>query len=91
MVLQHSIPEDLDNDIWGGRAGKIPHGLAYYGLRSHVLLAACGEKELAYEHDGRGQFTTALLSTLKDCAASDLTYTEVLKRIHLTKYESFGV
>lgn len=91
MILDHSIPEDLDNEIWGGRAGIIPHGLAYHGLRSHVLLAACGEKELAYEYEGRGQFTTALLTTLKTSAVNDLTYTEVLKRMHLPKYEHFDV
>lgn len=85
--LDSIIPADLDRDIWGGRAGKISPGFAHHGLRSHVLLAACGEKELAYEYEGRGQFTTALLETLKSCAIDDITYTEILERIHLNKYE----
>ncbi|KAH0832379.1 hypothetical protein J3R83DRAFT_13411 [Lanmaoa asiatica] len=73
-----------------GTSGEVEQGKlllvsAYHGLQSHVLLAACGEKELAYEHEGRGLFTTALLETLKNCAIDDLTYSAVLERIHLNK------
>ncbi|KAF8452912.1 caspase domain-containing protein [Boletus edulis BED1] len=85
IELNHTIDEDLDEDIWGERAGKIHSGFACHGLQSHVLLAACGEEERAYEHEGRGQFTTALLETLKNCAIDDLTYNEVLEHIHLTR------
>lgn len=88
VELGHTIPEDLDEDIWG-RAGKIAPGFAYHGLQSHILLAACGENEFAYEHDGRGQFTTGLLKTLKNGTIDDLTYTEVLGRIHLNGYEYY--
>ena len=71
------------------RAGKFPGEFAFHGLRSHVLLAACGEKERAYEHEGRGQFTSALLEVLESCALNDVTYTDVLERVNLEKYESF--
>ncbi|KAG9310082.1 hypothetical protein JVU11DRAFT_9691 [Chiua virens] len=79
------IPVELDHDIWTGRAGKISSGFAYHGLRSHVLLAACGEGELAYEYKGRGQFTAALLEILKNCALDDVTYVDVLEGIHLNR------
>lgn len=85
VVLDHNIRGDLDVNIWGDRAGKVPSNLVYHGLRSHILLAACGEKELAYEHKGRGQFTTALLSTLKNNAVSSLSYTDLLNRICIAK------
>ncbi|KAG6371110.1 hypothetical protein JVT61DRAFT_10652 [Boletus reticuloceps] len=81
--------ETLDDYIWGSRQGKIAYGFAYHGLRSHVLLAACGETELAYEHKGRGQFTSALLATLKSCAVNDLTYAGLLDQIQLRRYQSF--
>lgn len=86
MNLDPSIPKEFDNDIWGGRTGAIPNNFALHGLRSHVLLAACSENELAYEHEGRGQFTDAVLSTLNACAVNDLTYADVIERIRLPKY-----
>ncbi|KAI9567999.1 caspase domain-containing protein [Boletus coccyginus] len=85
VELDHTIPDKLDQDIWRARSGKINPGFASHGLQSHVLLAACGENELAYEYDGHGQFTTALLETLKTWAIDDLTYNEVLEHIHLSK------
>lgn len=87
------IPEYLDGEIWRGRIGGTAPGFGYYGLRSHVLLAACGEQESALEQDGRGLFTKELLSILESCAVKklDLSYTEVLDRIHLIKYESFSM
>ncbi|KAJ1301206.1 hypothetical protein OPQ81_003616 [Rhizoctonia solani] len=41
---------------------------------SHVLLAACGSREKAWEQDQQGQFTTALLATLKARGVENLTY-----------------
>ncbi|KAF8553761.1 hypothetical protein OG21DRAFT_1197024 [Imleria badia] len=83
VKLDYTIPDDLDQDIWGDRAGKIHPKFAYHGLQSHVLLAACGEDGCAYEYEGRGRFTAAILETLKNCAIDNITYTEVLEHIHL--------
>lgn len=85
--LDFDIPADLDWEIWTGRFGKVGTNFAHHGLQSHVLLAACGEKEFAYEYEGRGQFTTALLEMLNSSAIDELTYSEVIERIHLNKYE----
>ncbi|KAG6369903.1 hypothetical protein JVT61DRAFT_13368 [Boletus reticuloceps] len=89
--LHFNIPETLDDDIWGSRAMSVANGFAYHGLQSHVLLAACRETELAYEHKGRGLFTSALLAALRSCAASGLapTYAELLKRILLENVHKF--
>jgi hypothetical protein len=80
------IPPDLDQDIWQhvevpeGRA-TVPAGFAYSALNSHVLLAACGAKELAREEKGGGVFTSAMLHVLKSIGAEKLTYKDMLERI----------
>ncbi|QRV91979.1 ICE-like protease (caspase) p20 domain protein [Ceratobasidium sp. AG-Ba] len=60
------------------RTSVIPTGFAHRASRSHVLLAACGSGEVAWERDGQGEFTRALLSVLKDADLSCLTYTELM-------------
>ncbi|KAG8727232.1 hypothetical protein FRC12_022680, partial [Ceratobasidium sp. 428] len=59
------------------RGTVIPAGFAHRGLRSHVLLAACMATEVAWEREGRGEFTAALLSILKSPGVGKLTYTEL--------------
>ena len=71
-----NFPPNLDKDIWGvvessrappkDRGTKVHSSFVRSGLRSHVLLAACGSQKLAYEQmsTGRGVFTVALLKTL---------------------------
>ncbi|KAG9121488.1 hypothetical protein FRC07_002546, partial [Ceratobasidium sp. 392] len=59
------------------RAAVIPAGFAHRGLRSHVLLAACMATEVAWEREGRGEFTSAILSILKNTAVDKMTYTEL--------------
>ncbi|QRV77162.1 ICE-like protease (caspase) p20 domain protein [Ceratobasidium sp. AG-Ba] len=60
------------------RTSVIPTGFAHRASRSHVLLAACGSGEVAWERNGQGEFTRALLSVLKDADLSCLTYTELM-------------
>ena len=64
--------EQRDASIAKGFSGK------YRG--SHVLLAACGRKQLAYEHPGAGGglFTGALLKSLSRYEVNDLTYTSLM-------------
>jgi Caspase domain len=83
------VHSDLDRHIWGdletlkdlGRGTKVPASSLYGGLRSSVLLAACGEKESALERNDRGLFTQALLDALKKFGIDKLTYTSLLKRM----------
>jgi hypothetical protein len=60
----------------------IAPGFLHGGLRSHVLLAACGAKEKAKEEQGQGVFTRALLEILRTVSANTVTYTDLLRRIH---------
>jgi hypothetical protein len=49
------------------------------GLRSHVLLAACGSEESAIEQMSRGLFTQRLLETLTTVKIDNLTYAGLLQ------------
>ena len=46
-------------------------------LESHVLIAACGESELARETDGQGAFTAAFLKLLRRFPIDALTYRDI--------------
>ena len=80
-----TISPSLQKDIWI----ESYRGIAYLpkfanaGLVSHVVLAACGEDESAYEdrikHEGR--FTSAFLSVLEKSVTDTLTYAELIKRL----------
>jgi hypothetical protein len=50
-------------------------------MRSHVLLAACGAHELAYENNNEGAFTSALLQLLKVTGVGSITYAEIIDRL----------
>jgi len=80
------VPADLDRDIWNrsdnGRGTQISPGFLQSGLRSHVLLAACGAKEVAQEVQGHGVFTKAFLNTISTVGADKLTYADLLQRMY---------
>jgi hypothetical protein len=84
--IEEYLPARLDQHIWdrsdGDRGTDIAPGFIHSGLRSHVLLAACGAKEKAKEEQGRGVFTKAFLEILRTVSADTVTYTDVLRRIH---------
>ena len=88
-----NAPSNLVQDVWSDfetskdvESGSMVHsGFAHRGLRSHVLLAACGAEELAYERTSRGMFTGALLKTLVEIGLDKLTYTGLIQQIsHLS-------
>ncbi|KZV62932.1 hypothetical protein PENSPDRAFT_641580 [Peniophora sp. CONT] len=79
------IPPTLDKDIWSkvpdDRAIAVAAGFAKSGSRSHVLLAACREVEKSHEENGRGEFTRALLDTLRSVATDKITYQDLMQRL----------
>lgn len=77
------LPLDLDIDILGAntRASVVAKGFSHRDLRSHVLLAACGSDELAYETDARGDYTRALLGVLRSGDVNKLTYKGCMHRL----------
>jgi hypothetical protein len=84
--IPNDVPWDLDLEIWSDAQGEnldvtIAPGFLRRGLRSHILLAACGAKELAYEDQGKGIFTAALLNLLSTVGAHNVTYANLLQRL----------
>jgi hypothetical protein len=86
-----ALPLDLDLDRLSRRSNtrhiSVPHGFARQDLHSHVLLAACSAAELAYETEGSGDFTAALIKPLKKYGAVKTTYKGCIHRFPtLQKY-----
>ncbi|KAH7921893.1 hypothetical protein BV22DRAFT_1131903 [Leucogyrophana mollusca] len=83
--ISAAVPPKLDQEIWAPlmnhRAAELAPGFLHSGLRSHVLLAACGAGERAQEFQGRGLFTRALLDAFATVGSDKLTYTELVRRI----------
>jgi Caspase domain len=76
------VPPNLDEDIWGTKIA--PTAFGFRGLGSHVLLAACGAAENAFEEDEMGVFTRALLELLKKPVTDGMdkvTYADIVQRI----------
>ncbi|KAH9834619.1 caspase domain-containing protein [Rhodofomes roseus] len=87
-----NVPDTLSNGLdesilsqglsGGTRHAEIASGFLRRGLRSHVLLAACGSKEVAMEEQRRGVFTVALLRTLSTVGAHQVTYRDLLRQMY---------
>lgn len=76
LPSNYTIPEDIF-------AGEIQtrSRAAETGMNSHILLAACQRKQVAYESHGHGFFTRALLTLLRQEGIYTLTYSDVITRI----------
>jgi hypothetical protein len=53
------------------------------GLQSHILLTACGSSAAAWESNGRGVFTVALLELLNDSRIDKLRYCDIIMRMYI--------
>ncbi|CAE7159374.1 unnamed protein product [Rhizoctonia solani] len=58
-------------------------GLSFEGMSSHVILAACGHAEVAFENgaEGHGYFSSALLKLLRSVQVDSLTYRGCMQRL----------
>jgi len=81
VKITYGIPTDLDQPLLSSTKGasQISKGFLTSGLRSHILLAACGEKEFAAESKSRGHFTRALLTLLETLPVDTLMYSDILR------------
>lgn len=55
----------------------------FCGQRSHVLLSACSTSGQAWECDGRGVFTVAVLDLLCRTSISKLRYCDIIMRLDI--------
>ncbi|QRW06100.1 ICE-like protease (caspase) p20 domain protein [Ceratobasidium sp. AG-Ba] len=86
------IPLDIDKDLFLPRTelrkAVVAKEFTYRELRSHVLLAACEAKELAYETNGAGDFTAALVKTLIENGADRTTYKGCIQRLPILQKQN---
>ncbi|SJL15635.1 uncharacterized protein ARMOST_19139 [Armillaria ostoyae] len=78
----YTVAQDLLHDIEpDARASVVAKGFEKTGLLSHVLLSACQAEQTAMEKYGRGVFTSALLSLLREGGVDKLTYKDVITNL----------
>ena len=70
------LQENLDRDIWSLSPSS-------GGLRSHVLLSACSSSGQAWESNGRGVFTAALLDLLEVSQTDRLRYCNIVMSLDI--------
>ncbi|KAF9070088.1 caspase domain-containing protein [Rhodocollybia butyracea] len=78
LPKSYIVPKSLLNEVAASRATAVAQGFEKTGIRSHVLLAACTHNQLAQERQGRGMFTSELLSLLKEKGVDKLSYNDVV-------------
>ena len=86
-IISEDLPDDIDLSILSSSPASLRHseiasGFLQRGLRSHILLAACGSTELAMEDQQRGVFTVALLRALATIREQRVTYRDLLRRLY---------
>lgn len=84
MNITESFPEDLDENIFNRRrkrGASIAANVRFHGHKSHVLLAACGPEETAFEDKHQGFFTSKLLELLRTVGADKLSYADAIRRL----------
>lgn len=83
------LPTNVDSDIIGDMStasrGLVDDDeISFRAMRTHVLLAACGQREQAYEDqippNYPGHFTRALLALLRGIGVDRLTYKSCIQR-----------
>ncbi|KAG8725560.1 hypothetical protein FRC11_001807 [Ceratobasidium sp. 423] len=89
--VKRDIPWDIDSDIVRPERGIVPppkdNEIYHPNLplctnqTSHIHLAACGSEEKAYEENGRGVFTMALLKSIRANGFDKITYHSLIKSL----------
>jgi hypothetical protein len=81
------IMPKVDERIWSRSRGanRVGDDLSGKHSASHVLVAACGRDQFAYEKKGlnHGEFTYALLKVLYNEDIRNLTYTALMQKLSM--------
>ncbi|CAG8611072.1 1995_t:CDS:2, partial [Acaulospora colombiana] len=81
LPLSKPLLDEIDNDIFKAHCMSGDGPSRRLGTASHVLLAACGASERAYERAGQGDFTRAILETLSKLSRKDLSYRDLIRKL----------
>ncbi|CCO36746.1 hypothetical protein BN14_10890 [Rhizoctonia solani AG-1 IB] len=84
--LPSAPDKDIIDDALGGSRDVVDPtslGLSFEGMNSHVILAACGHGEVAFENgaEKHGYFSSALLKLLRSVKIDSLTYKGCMQRL----------
>ncbi|KAF8607154.1 hypothetical protein BDV93DRAFT_591117 [Ceratobasidium sp. AG-I] len=92
------VPVDIDSDILsskqnqkpdiGGNDSRRPEPLLCTNQSSHIHFAACGSDEKAWEEQGRGAFTVALLKTIRGSGVDKITYRNLMTSLPMLPKQS---
>ncbi|KAK0205134.1 caspase domain-containing protein [Desarmillaria ectypa] len=72
----------------GSSGVKITSGFSGSLWDSHVLLAACNRRQSAWEVDGQGIFTRALLRIMRKNPIDELTYRSLIHRLVMPPFQT---
>ncbi|KAK0194259.1 caspase domain-containing protein [Armillaria mellea] len=72
----------------GSSGVKVTSGFSGSLWDSHVLLAACNRRQSAWEVDGQGIFTKALLKIMRKSPISELTYRSLMHRLVMPTFQT---
>ncbi|CAE6438870.1 unnamed protein product [Rhizoctonia solani] len=96
--VRQDIPWNIDSDVVNPVLGLAPptqkDEVRHTDLplcvnqTSHIHLAACGSKERAWEEDGRGVFTMALLKCIRANGVDKITYHNLIKSMPILSSQS---
>ncbi|KAK0451584.1 hypothetical protein EV421DRAFT_1044539 [Armillaria borealis] len=72
----------------GSSGVKVTSGFSGSLWDSHVLLAACNRRQSAWEVDGQGLFTRALLKIMRKNPINGLTYRSLMHRLVMPAFQT---
>ncbi|KAK0484889.1 caspase domain-containing protein [Armillaria novae-zelandiae] len=72
----------------GSSGVKVASGFSGSLWDSHILLAACNRRQSAWEVDGQGIFTKALLKIMRKNPISELTYRSLIHRLVMPSFQT---
>ncbi|KAK0217468.1 hypothetical protein EDD85DRAFT_367696 [Armillaria nabsnona] len=82
------LSPSCDQQIYSGPRKKPVPEFGSSLLDSHVLLTACSPLQFAYESQGGGLFTRALLKVMKERPIGNLTYKSLIHRLDMPGYQT---
>ncbi|KAK0194157.1 caspase domain-containing protein [Armillaria mellea] len=82
------ISPKCDSAIFSRRSRGIISSFSSSSWDSHIVLAACSRHQPAWEEDGQGIFTRALLKVMRRTPSRGLTYKSLMHRLVMPPFQT---
>ncbi|KAK0451478.1 caspase domain-containing protein [Armillaria borealis] len=82
------ISPKCDSTISSRRSRGITSGFSGSSWDSHIVLAACSRHQFAWEEDGQGIFTRALLKVMRRTPSRRITYKSLMHRLVMPPFQT---